>query len=139
MQESLTFEHGSELVADTLEQLLDGGRVAEERDGHLLSARRDVALGSKDVVRDPLNEVRRVLVLDVLHLLLNLLHRDLATEDSRDGEVTTVPGVRGSHHVLRIEHLLRQLRDGDSAVLLAAASSEGSEAGHEEVKTREGN
>ena len=139
MQESLTFEHGSELVADTLEELLDGSRVTEERNGHLETARRNVTLRGEDVVGNPLDEVSRVLVLDVLHLLLDLLHRDLATEDSRNGEVTTVPGVGGSHHVLRIEHLLRQLRDGDSAVLLAAASSKGSETGHEEVKTREGN
>ena len=139
MQESLTFEHGSELVADTLEELLDRGRVSEERDGHLEVTRRDVTLRGKDVVRDPLDEVRRVLVLDVLHLLLDLLHGDLATEDSRDGEVATVPGVGGSHHVLRIEHLLRELGNGDGTVLLASASSEGSEAGHEEVKTGEGN
>ena len=48
-------------------------------------------------------------------------------------------GVASSHHVLRIEHLLRELRDGDSTVLLAATRGEGREAGHEEVKTGEGN
>src|ERR1700761_736408 len=30
MQESLSSEHGGELVPDTLEELLDGGRVANE-------------------------------------------------------------------------------------------------------------
>ena len=55
------------------------------------------------------------------------------------GEVTTVPGVRGSHHVLGVEHLLSELRDGDSTVLLAATSSERSETSHEEMETREGN
>ena len=139
MQEGLPLEHGSELVANTFEELLNSCRVANKCHCHLGATRSNITLSGEDVVRDPLDEVRRVLVLDVLHLLLDLLHRDLATEDSRDGEVTTVPGVGGSHHVLRIEHLLRQLRDGDSAVLLAAASSEGSETGHEEVKTREGN
>ena len=81
MQEGLSPEHGSELVADTLEELLDGGRVAEEGDSHLLAAGGNVTLRGEDVVRDPLDKVGRVLVLDVLHLLLNFLHGDLATED----------------------------------------------------------
>ena len=80
MQERLALEHGGELVADTLEQLLDGRGVAEEGDGHAQAAGRDVTLRREDVVRDPLDEVGGVLVLDVLHLLLNLLHGDLATE-----------------------------------------------------------
>ena len=55
------------------------------------------------------------------------------------GEVTTVPGVRGSHHVLGVEHLLRELRNGNGTVLLASASGERREAGHEEVETGERN
>ena len=139
MQERLALEHRSELVAHTTEQLLDRSAVAEEGNSHLEAARRDVALRGEDVVGNPLDEVRRVLVLNVLHLLLDLLHRNLATEDSCYGEVATVPEVRRSHHVLRIEHLLRELRDRDSAVLLAATRGEGREAGQEEVKTGEGN
>src|SRR4051812_29309956 len=55
MQESLAPEHGSELVTDTLEQLLDGGRVTDEGGGHLEAAGRDGAEGGLDVVGDPLN------------------------------------------------------------------------------------
>ena len=106
MQERLALEHRSELVAHTAEQLLDRSAVAEEGDSHLQAARRDVALRRQDVVRDPLDEVSRVLVLDVLHLLLDLLHADFTTEDGSDREVATVPRVGGGHHVLRIEHLL---------------------------------
>ena len=84
MQESLALEHSSELIAHTLEQLLDSSRVAEERHGHLETAGRDVTLRGEDVVRDPLDEVRRVLVLHVLHLLFDLLHRHLSTEDCRN-------------------------------------------------------
>jgi hypothetical protein len=74
MQERLPLEHGSKLVADTLEQLLDGSRVAQERDSHLQTARWYVTLSCEDVVRDPLHKVCRVLVLHILHLFLYLLH-----------------------------------------------------------------
>ena len=50
-----------------------------------------------------------------------------------------MPGVRGSHHVLGVEHLLGELGHGDGAVLLRAAGGERSEADHEEVETREWN
>lgn len=84
MQESLTLEHGRELVIDTLEEFLDGGRVAQEGNGHLASTRWDVTLGSEDVIGDPFHKVSRVLVLDVLHLLFDFLHRYFATEDGSD-------------------------------------------------------
>jgi len=54
------------------------------------------------------------------------------------GEVTTVPGVRGSHHVLCVEHLLREFRNRDGTVLLASASGQWGVTSHEEVKTWEG-
>ena len=139
MQEGLALEHGRELVVDTLEEFLDRGRVADERRGHTVALGRDITLARLDVVRDPLDEVGRVLGLDVVHLLLDLLHRHLATEHGGDGEVTAVARVRGGHHVLCVEHLLGELRDGDGAELLRVGSSERGKADHEEVQTREGN
>ena len=47
-------------------------------------------------------------------------------------------GVASCHHVLSIEHLLCELRDGERSVLLAATGCEGGEAGHEKVETGEG-
>ena len=47
-------------------------------------------------------------------------------------------GVTGGHHVLGVEHLLGELRDGDSSVLHGAPGGEGSEPRHEEVEAREG-
>ncbi len=120
MQEGLATEHGSELVGDALEQLLDGGGVADERGGHLQAARRNVADGGLDVVWDPLDEVGRVLVLDVHHLLVDLLHGHAAAEDGSDSQVASVARVAGGHHVLGVEHLLSQLGHGESTVLLAA-------------------
>jgi hypothetical protein len=138
MQESLAPEHGSELVTDTLEQLLDGGGVTDEGGGHLQAAGGNGAEGGLDVVGDPLNKVRRVLVLNVAHLVLDLLHGDLTTEVGRAGEVATVAEVGGGHHVLGVEHLLGELGDADGLEGVGAAAGERSESNHEEVETGEG-
>ena len=84
VKERLALKHRSELVRYTFEQLLDSSRVTDEGNRHLETARSDVALSGEDVVRDPLNKVGGVLVLDHLHLLLDVLHRDPATEDGSD-------------------------------------------------------
>ena len=116
VKESLATEHGSELLADALEELLDGSGVADEGGAHLQSARGDVADGGLDVVGDPLDEVRRVLVLDSQHLVVDFSHGHASTEDGGYGEVASVAGVAGSHHVLGIEHLLGEFGDRLGAV-----------------------
>ena len=88
MQESFPSEHGSELFRNSLEQLLDGGGVADKGGRHLEAARRDVAHGGLHVVGDPFDKVGAVLVLDVQHLLVNLLHGHAATEHGSDGQVS---------------------------------------------------
>merc|ERR1719258_990005 len=92
VKEGLAAEHGSELLGDALEELLDGGGVTDEGGGHLEATGGDVADGGLDVVGDPLDEVARVLVLDVEHLLVNLLHGHAAAEHGGDGEVASVAG-----------------------------------------------
>ena len=74
VQESLAAEHGGELLGDALEELLDGGRVTDEGSGHLEATWWDVTDGGLDVIGDPLDEVGGVLVLNVEHLLVDLLH-----------------------------------------------------------------
>jgi hypothetical protein len=155
MQEGFSLEHCRELIGDTLEELLDGSRVTNEGDCHLETTRSNVALSSEHVVRDPLDEVRRVFVLNILHLFLDLLHGDLSSEHSGDlkntltqskalrrntySEVTAVSGVRGGHHVLSVEHLLSQFRHCHGTVLLTSTGGQWSETNHEEVKTGEWN
>ena len=80
MEESLSSEHGSELLGDSLEELLDGGGVADEGGGHLETSGGNVTDGGLDVVGDPLHEVCAVLVLNVEHLLVHILHRHSASE-----------------------------------------------------------
>ena len=137
MQESLPSEHSRELLRDTLEQLLYGSGVSNKCGGHLQTPRWDVAHGRLYIVRDPFHEVAAVLILNVEHLLVYLLHRHPSSEDGSDGEVTSVSRIASCHHVLSVEHLLGEFGDGESPVLLAAPGGQGSESGHEEVKTGE--
>jgi len=138
VQERLAAEHAGELLGHALEHLLDGGAVADEVDGHLETLGGDVANGGLDVVGDPFDEVRRVLVLNVEHLLIDLLGGHAATEHGGGGEVAAVAGVGGAHHVLGVEHLLSQLGNGEGTVLLGTTRSQGGKADHEEVETGEG-
>ena len=57
MKESLPPEHGGELLGDSLEELLDGGGVADEGGGHLETSGWDVTDSGLDVVGDPLHEI----------------------------------------------------------------------------------
>jgi len=138
MQESLPSEHSGELFGDALEQLLDGGGVADEGGGHLETTWWNVAHGNLDVVGDPFDKVGGVLVLDVEHLLVDLLHGHAASEDGGNGQVASVAWVAGSHHVLGVKHLLGEFWNSQGTVLLAAASSEWGKSGHEEMETWEG-
>ena len=139
MEESLSSEHSGELLADPLEELLDGGAVSDEGGRHLESSGRNVTDGGLNVVGNPLDEVAAVLVLHIQHLLIHLLHGHATSEHSSHGKVSAVSGVAGSHHVLGIEHLGGQLGDGQSSVLLGTSAGERSESGNKEVETGEGN
>merc|ERR1711970_12428 len=106
MKESFSPEHGSELFRNSLEQLLDGSGISNESGSHLETSWRNIANSNLDVVWNPFYKVGGVLVLDVQHLLIHLLHRHTTSEHGCNCEVTTVSWITGSHHVLRVEHLL---------------------------------
>lgn len=139
MQESLSSKHSSELFSDSLKHFLDGGRVTNEGDSHLKTLGGNIANGRLDVVGNPFNEVRRVLILDVEHLFIDFFGGHSSSEKGRSSQISSVSGISSTHHILGIEHLLGQFRNSKSSVLLRTSGSKGSETNHEEVKTREGN
>lgn len=155
MQESLATEHSRELIADTFEELLNGGRITNERRRHSQTARWNRAEGSLDIVRDPLDEIGGILFLHITHLILDFFHRDFASageqsapdsiwkerypQDRSASQIATVSEIRGSHHILGVVHLLRQFRDSDGTKVTGTAACERSEADHEEVEARERN
>ena len=122
VEEGLLAEHGSELLRDALEQLLDGCAVANEGDCHLETTGWDVANSCLGIVGDPFHGVAAVLILHVEHLLIHLLHVHPPMEHSSHGEVPAMVGVTGSHHVLGIEELLGELRHREGPILLAATA-----------------
>ncbi len=138
MEECLSSEHCCELLSNSLEHLLDGGGVTKEGNGHLESLWWDIANGGLDVVGNPLDEVRRVLVLDVEHLLIDLLGGHSTSEHGGGGKVSSVSWVRSAHHVLGVEHLLGKLWHSKGSVLLGSSGSEGGESSHEEMESWEG-
>merc|ERR1711953_190672 len=119
MQESFTSEHSSKLFRNTLEKFLDCSRVSDKSGSHFQTTGRNVANGSLDIVGNPLNEVRAVLVLDVEHLLIDLFHGHASSEHGSDSQISAMTRITGSHHVLGIEHLLGQFGNGQRSILLA--------------------
>merc|ERR1719245_1388695 len=84
------------------------------------------------------SKVGAVLVLNIQHLLVRLLHGHSTSEASSNSEISSMSWITSSHHVLGIKHLLSELGHSDSSVLLRTSSSERSEARREKVETREG-
>ncbi len=48
-------------------------------------------------------------------------------------------GIGSAHHVFGVEHLLGELGDGKSTILLGTTGGKRSETSHEEMETWEGN
>ena len=107
-----------ELVLDALEAFLNGCGIANECGTHFEALWRNITDSDLYIVGNPLNKVARIFVLDVEHLVLDLLHRHPATEDCGNSEVAAVTGIGGGHHVSGVEHLGGELGNGQGSVML---------------------
>ena len=77
--------------------------------------------------------------MDVEHLFIDFLGGHSTSEHSGGSEISTVSWVRSAHHVLGVEHLLSELWDGQSSVLLRTSGGEWGETSHEEMESGEWN
>merc|ERR1719491_1765154 len=73
VQESLAAEHSCEELCHTLEHFLNCCGIPSKGNGHFQTLGRNVAHTHLDVVRNPLHEITRVLVLNIEHLFIDLL------------------------------------------------------------------
>merc|ERR1719378_241865 len=91
-------KHCRELLRDSFEHILNGGGVPDEGGAHLESARRNIADRGFDVIRDPLHEIRGVLVLDIEHLLVHFLGAHPPPEQGRSRQISSV--ARSEAHIM---------------------------------------
>ena len=129
MEESLPTEHGGKLFPNPLEQLLYSGGIANESRRHFQTARRYIADGRLDIVRDPFHKIRAVLVLDIQQLFVHLLHGHTAAKDAGHRKIAAVGGIAGSHHIFGIEHLLGELWDSERSEQVGACFQDWSQLG----------
>merc|ERR1719367_2359296 len=139
VEESLPPEHGRELLSNPLEDLLNGGGVTDECGSHGQTSGWDITHCNLDIVWNPFNKIGGIFVLNRQHLFINLFHRHSSTENCSNCEISSMPGICRSHHILGVKHLLSQLGHGAGPVLLGAPSHQGGKPGHEEVESGEWN
>jgi len=112
--------------------------------------RGNTASSGKDIIGNPFDNyqsvgltghctVAGIFGLHVSHLFFDFLGADVTAEYGGNRQVPPLPRVRRCHHVLRIEHLLSQLRHIDVAELVASPRHQWSESDHEEVQAGERN
>merc|ERR1719502_1839556 len=71
VQECFAAEHSREVLCHTLEHLLDCSGIAGKGDSHLQALWWNVTDACLDIVWNPLDKIRRILVLHVQHLLID--------------------------------------------------------------------
>merc|ERR1719284_1594246 len=111
VQECSPSEHGLIKIRHAREHSFHGVRIADERGCHGETFRRDIANANLDVVRDPPHKMGGVFVHNVGHLVVHLLGRHATTEEHSSSEVPPSSHINSTHHVPRVEDLLREFWD----------------------------
>ena len=76
---------------------------------------------------------------EVQHLLIHFLGGHSASEEGRGSQVASMSWIGCAHHVLCVEHLLRQFRHSQCSVLLRSSGGQWGKANHKEMQSGEGN
>jgi len=139
MQESFSSEHSSELFSDSLEHFLNSSGVTNESNRHLKTFWWNITNSRFNVVWNPFDKVRRVFVLNIKHLFINLFGGHSSSEHSGGGKISSMSWVRSTHHIFGIKHLLSKFWYSKSSVNLGSSWSKWSETNHEEMKSWERN
>ena len=127
------------MLSDSLEHFLNGSGVSKESNSHLKTLWWDITHWWFNVVWNPFNEVRWVLVLHIQHLLVDFFGWHSSSEKCWCSKISSVSWVRCAHHVFGIKHLLSQFWDSQGSVLLRPSWGKWCESSHEEVESWEWN
>merc|ERR1719153_189313 len=91
------------------------------------------SVNSISSIPSPVYQWRKAFLLNIQHLLVNFFHGHPTTEHCSYCEIPPMSGITGCHHVLGVKHLLCELGNCESSVLLTAPGCQGGETRHEEM------
>jgi len=109
VEEGLSAEHSRELIRYSLEDFLNRSGISDKSGRHIHSLGRGVANRRFDIVRDPFDEVAGIFVLEIEEVVINLLSRNLSSKHSASCQIFPASRIASRHHIVRVEHLLREL------------------------------
>ena len=137
MKKCFSSEHGCELFTDSFKHFLNCCRVTDESNGHFKTFRWNITNRRFNVIRNPLNEIRGVFVLNIKHLFIYFFRWHSTSEHSGCSKISSMSWVRSTHHILGVEHLLGEFWYCEGSIDLRSSGCKWSETSHEKFESRE--